>query len=106
MKVIKVTGNLSISCHRWVPTRSFGCRAFVNIKELKSRPGARQGGPGHADHSCLTLADLEPRLCLFPGSPLSGWGGGGGPLPRDQDPGEDIPAPQHPVPKRSLHLVP
>ena len=38
MKVIKVTGNLSISCHYWVPTRSFGCRAFVNVKELKSRP--------------------------------------------------------------------
>lgn len=35
---------------------------------------SQTGGPGHADHSRLTLADLEPRLCLFPGSPLSGWG--------------------------------
>lgn len=36
---------------------------------------SQTGGPGHADHSRLTLADLEPRLRLFPGSPLSDWGG-------------------------------
>lgn len=101
MKVIKVTGNLSISCHRWVPHSLIWVPCLCECQGAEEQARSRTGGPGHADHSCLTLADLEPRL--FPGRPLSGCGGGGGHSP-GQDPGEDIPAPQHPVPEPSLHI--